>query len=70
MVYILKNKHNTRKKYKEIAILSCQVQTYVVEFLCMSFSRRSEAGHAGPILVSGGYKGCRCDKFKEREEKL
>ena len=33
---------------------SCQLMTYVVKYPSMDFSRRSEEGHSGPILVSGG----------------
>lgn len=36
---------------------SCKLVTYVVECLSMDFSRRSEEGHSGPILVSGGCEG-------------
>ena len=36
---------------------SCQLMTYVVKCPSMDFSRRSEEGHSGPILVSGGCIG-------------
>ena len=49
---------------------SCQLMTYVVKCQSMDFSRRSEEGHSGPILVSGGCEGSRAGVPEEREETL